>query len=350
MYLPRYHLLFNEPSLHNSSRVLKKAGNQHHKPHIIFNMSNPIDDRLLALTAIVTIAFQFTFFVITYALRFDKVTDFAGSTNFILLAILTLTLGSGYNPRQIVITSCVLVWGVRLCAFLLYRIILWGEDRRFDDKRNNLPRLAAFWILQAVWAWTVSLPTTIINSKTSSKGLNALDYVGWAIFAFGFVLEATADQQKLFFKRSPESKGRWTDVGVWSWSRHPNFFGEMLVWWGLYLSAINDLEGGEHAAVVSPIFITLLLMFISGIPLLEKSADGKHGGKEEYVTYKKRTSVLILFPPGLYEKLPETVKKTLLLDFALYNPGPAAEEDAELGNGAATETTELVSPTREAAR
>lgn len=305
-------------------------------------MTNPLDERLLALTAIVTVSFQFAFFLITYLLRFDKVTDFAGTTNFLLLAILTLTVGAAYTPRQIVITTCVLLWGTRLCAFLLYRIILWGEDRRFDDKRQNIAKLAAFWSLQAVWVWTVSLPVTIVNSKPGTHSLSALDYVGWTLFALAAILEATADQQKLRFKQSEASRGRWTDVGVWAYSRHPNFFGEILVWWGLYLSALNDLEGAEHAAVVGPIFITLLLMFVSGIPLLEQSADAKHGQKEEYVAYKKRTSVLVLFPPAVYEKLPEGVKKTVLLDFKLYNPGPPSEEDRNLADPKVTESTLLV--------
>lgn len=304
-------------------------------------MADVLDERLLALTAIVTAGFQFFFFLITYALRFDKVTDFAGTTNFLLLTVITLTVGGNYSARQIVISACVFVWGVRLCAFLLYRIILWGEDRRFDDKRNNLRNLIAFWVLQAIWVWTVSLPVTIVNSKSANRSLVALDYVGWGIFAFGAVLEAIADQQKLIYKKKPESRGRWTDVGVWSWSRHPNFFGEMIVWWGLYLSAVNDFEGGEHAAVVGPIFITLLLMFISGIPILEKSADERHGRKEGYIEYKKRTSVLVLFPPFLYEKLPEAVKKTVLFDFPLYNPGPPAEDKAAVSPGP-TEETRLV--------
>lgn len=305
-------------------------------------MSHPLDERLMALTAIITVAFQFSFFLISYALRFDKVTDFAGTTNFLLLAIVTLTVGAGYTPRQIVITTCVMVWGTRLCAFLLYRIILWGEDRRFDDKRENLANLVVFWCLQAVWVWTVSLPVTIVNSKRETASLSALDYVGWTVFAFGAILEATADQQKLWFKQSEASRGRWTDIGVWAYSRHPNFFGEMIIWWGLYISALNDLDGGEHAAVAGPIFITLLLMFVSGIPLLEKSADGKHGHKEEYVAYKKRTSVLILFPPSLYEKVPEAIKKTVLLDFKIYNPGPRSEQDKNVPDPKATESTSLV--------
>lgn len=282
---------------------------------------NILDDRLLALTAIITVAFQFTFFLLTYLLRFDKLTDFAGSTNFILLAITTLTVGGTYSVRQIVLTTCVFVWGARLCAFLLYRIILWGEDRRFDAQRNNIVKLAIFWTLQAIWAWTVSLPVTIINSKSSSKPLQANDYVGWLIFAFGAILETIADHQKLNFKRKPESQGKWTDCGVWKWSRHPNFFAEIMVWLGIFVSSVTDLEGGEFGAVMSPIFITILLLFVSGIPILEKSWDQRYGKKEGYAEWKQATSVLIPIPPMLYTKIPKSLKSTLFLDFKIYNPG-----------------------------
>lgn len=299
-------------------------------------MANPLDSRLLALTAVVTVGYQLVFFIITYLAKFDKLTDFAGSTNFVLLAIVTLTVGGAYEGRQIVTSVCVIIWGTRLCSFLLYRIILWGEDRRFDDKRENILKLAGFWVFQAVWVWTVSLTVTIINSKSGDDitAPSALAYVGWAIFACGFVLEATADQQKLIYKRKPESDGRWTDVGVWSWSRHPNFFGEMVIWWGLYLASVNDLKGAEHAAVASPIFITLLLLFVSGLPILEKSADRRYGRKDGYFEYKRRTSVLIPIPPSLYVHIPAFLKSTILLDFKIYNPGPPSEgSDRNSANG-----------------
>lgn len=309
--------------------------------HVVLT-SNPLDNRQLLLTAIITIVFQFLFFLITYTLRIDKVTDFAGTTNFILLAIVTLTVGGNYHARQIVTSTCVLLWGVRLCVFLLYRILQWGEDRRFDDKRDNIVRLAFFWIFQAVWAWTVSLPVTILNSKEENSSLNGVDYLAWCLFGLGLILEATADQQKLLYKNTPQSRGRWTDVGVWAWSRHPNYFGEMLLWVGVYLGCVSDLRGAEHAAVISPIFIILLLLFVSGIPLLEVSMDKRYGKREDYVTYKKCTSVLIPFPPALYVQLPSFIKKTVLLDFKMYNPGPPTEEDAQIQNISPTNETQLL--------
>ncbi|XP_058754385.1 uncharacterized protein LOC131627562 [Vicia villosa] len=119
-----------------------------------------IDSHFLALTAIITIVYQLLFFIVIALLKFDKVTDFAGSTNFVIVAVLTLVLKGSWHFRQIILTLFVVLWGLRLGFFLLLRILQWGEDRRFDEMRSNLGRLAVFWIFQAVWVWAVSLPVS----------------------------------------------------------------------------------------------------------------------------------------------------------------------------------------------
>lgn len=295
-----------------------------------------LDSRLLAVTALVTLGYQFAFGTVAYIFKFDKVTDFAGGTNFFVLAVLTFVLGTaggGNGPyaRQVVLTVLVCLWSLRLGLFLLYRILQWGEDQRFDDKRDKLARVLIFWSLQALWVWTVSLPLTILNASRVNKPLGALDYVGWVLFVCGLLLETAADFQKLAFKNNlPEDgKGRWTDVGVWKWTRHPNYFGEMLLWTAALISACRVFEGADWIAVLSPIFIILLLLFVSGIPMLEERADKKHAKKEEYRTYKKRTSVLFPIPNALYAPLPDAVKRTILLDFPLYNPMYKAVAKAE---------------------
>jgi steroid 5-alpha reductase family enzyme len=238
-------------------------------------MGTVLDSHFLALTAIVTVIYQFIFFVITALFKFDQVTDFAGSTNFVILAVLTLVLKASWHFRQIVLTLLVVVWGLRLGIFLLMRILQWGEDRRFDEQRGNIVRLIIFWTLQAVWVWTVSLPLTLVNASDGGGSLKPADVIGWTMWVFGFLIEAAADQQKLSFKNSPENRGKWCDVGVWKYSRHPNYFGEMLLWWGIFVAASPVLEGAEYLVIFGPLFLTLLLLFVSGIPLLEASADKK---------------------------------------------------------------------------
>ncbi|XP_058227510.1 uncharacterized protein LOC131335962 isoform X2 [Rhododendron vialii] len=282
-------------------------------------MGTVIDSHFLALTAIVTVGYQFFFFIITALLKFDKVTDFAGSTNFVILAVLTLVLKGSWHFRQVVLTLLVVVWGLRLGLFLLMRILQWGEDRRFDEMRASLGKLAMFWAFQAVWVWTVSLPVTIVNASDRDPSLQAGDIIGWIIWSIGISVEATADQQKLTFKNSPDNRGKWCSVGLWKYSRHPNYFGEIFLWWGIFLASTPVLNGAEWLVVLGPLFLTLLLLFVSGIPLLEESADKKFGNVPAYRAYKSTTSPLIPLPPVIYGSLPSWFKKAFLLEFPFYS-------------------------------
>lgn len=289
-------------------------------------MGTVIDSHFLALTAIVTVGYQFLFFVVAALLKFDKITDFAGSTNFVILAVLTLVLKGTWHFRQVVLSLLVIVWGLRLGLFLLMRILQWGEDRRFDQMRSNLGKLAIFWIFQAVWVWTVSLPVTIVNASDRNPSLHAVDIIGWIMWSLGAVVEATSDQQKLAFKNAPENRGKWCAVGLWKYSRHPNYFGEILLWWGVFVASTPVLEGAEWLVIFGPIFLTLLLLFLSGIPLLEESADKKFGNVATYRHYKKVTSPLVLLPPALYGHLPQWFKASFLFEFPLYSRNLPTEE------------------------
>ncbi|CAL9773347.1 unnamed protein product [Musa acuminata subsp. burmannicoides] len=282
-------------------------------------MGTVLDSHFLALTAIVTVGYQFLFFVVTALLKFDKVTDFAGSTNFVILAILTLVVKGSWHFRQIVLTILVALWGLRLGVFLLMRILQWGEDRRFDEMRNNLGKLAVFWIFQAVWVWTVSLPLTIVNASDRNPSIKPQDIIGWIMWSIGISIEATADQQKLLFKNSPANKGKWCNAGLWKYSRHPNYFGEIFLWWGIFVASTSVLEGAEWLVVLGPIFLTLLLLFVSGIPLLEESADKRFGSMAEYRIYKNITSPLVPLPPAVYGRLPAWFKVAFLFEFPLYS-------------------------------
>ncbi|ERN00609.1 hypothetical protein AMTRI_Chr04g247720 [Amborella trichopoda] len=169
----------------------------------------------------------------------------------------------------------------------------WGEDRRFDEIRSNLGRLTVFWILQAFWVWTVSLPVTIVNASNRRPCPTAADAIGCLLWFAGITAEAIADRQKLYFKNSPDNRGKWCDIGLWKFSRHPNYFGEILLWWGIYVISVPVIDGAENLVVVGPIFLTFLLLFFSGIPLLEDSADKRFGSIEEYRQYKRITRPLI---------------------------------------------------------
>ncbi|XP_071824415.1 uncharacterized protein [Apostichopus japonicus] len=299
-----------------------------------------IDTNNYALCAIITVAMQFTFFVIAATCQFDKVTDFAGGTNFVVLALFTFFMAQTYATRQIVATALVVLWGIRLSGYLLYRIIKIGKDDRFDGRRESIIQFAIFWLFQACWVYTVSLSLININAEKygDDNSFGALDIVGTVLFCFGLLIETIADFQKFAFRNNPDNKGKFCDVGVWKWSRHPNYFGEIVLWWGMFVISTSILEGAGWTAILSPIFITGILIFGSGIPMLEKGSDGRYGELESYRVYKNQTSPLIMLPPALYGCLPNIAKCFLFCEFPFYNHlDKGSEKEPE-----ATETSGIV--------
>lgn len=165
----------------------------------------PGDQSFLLLTAIITIVYQLFFFFIAAFFKFDKVTDLAGGTNFIILALVTFFLGAFKNPGvpqgQLAMTVLVVVWGIRLSGFLFYRIMMIAEDHRFDDMRDDPLKFLYFWIFQMMWVWIVSLPLTVMNSfRYSTDPMNYVDIIGIIVACVGLIIESVSDRSKFNFK------------------------------------------------------------------------------------------------------------------------------------------------------
>ena len=186
------------------------------------------------------------------------------------------------------------IWAARLGTFLVLRIRRTRVDHRFDGMRENPVRFASFWALQAVSVALILLPVTSTLAGPEGLGPRLPRILGVLVWAAGFGIESVADAQKSAFKRSG---GGFIATGLWSWSRHPNYFGEALLWWGLFLYSVPSLKGWAWISLIGPVFITFLLLFVSGIPLLEKSADKRWGADPDYQAYKARTSIFIPLPP-----------------------------------------------------
>ncbi|KAK0203627.1 DUF1295-domain-containing protein [Desarmillaria ectypa] len=309
-----------------------------------------LDHYFLAITVLVTTAYQLSGFAIAWIFQFDKITDFTGGSNFFLLALLTLLMGNTYHVRNIVASIFVMIWAVRIAGFLLYRVLKAGSDTRFDDIRSHFFKFLGFWIGQIVWVWTVSLPLTVLNSPaisdTRRSGSNpafgtAYDIVGTILWVIGWVIETTADIQKFRYKNNKSNpKDKPVMIGLWKWSRHPPYFGEILCWWGIFILCLSPTASGtlpsyaksvQYAAIVSPLFTMLLLLFASGIPTAEKPQAKRfflmsHGPEVEspnqawnnYKAYLNETSILIPIPPAVYKPLPGWLKSSVLLDFPFY--------------------------------
>lgn len=238
---------------------------------------------------------QWTLWVLASLCHTEKFYDLAGSTTFILLAYLNYQWNSTGHPRQAIQTSCIFIWALRLGLFLITRILKAGKDRRFDKIRSNPARFFFAWTIQGVWVLVTLLPSLLAVSSPRQRALAARDYMGWGVWAMGFVIEVVADYQKTAFRNDPANKDKFISTGLWSLSRHPNYFGEILLWFGLYVSASSTFSTWEYLTILCPLLDYLLITRFSGIPMLESYGRKKWGTSPQYQAYVKNTPPLVPF-------------------------------------------------------
>ena len=236
------------------------------------------------------------FFTIAAIRKTDVVTDLSYSLSFAVLA-LALPFAGARKPVQLVASLLVLIWALRLGGYLFGRILRIKVDHRFDGIREKPLRFARFWLLQAISVAVIMLPVSYLLGRGGARGFSPWAIAGTAVWLVGLVIEAVSDAQKSAFKAKADGRERFISSGLWRYSRHPNYFGEMLVWWGLFAYAVPFLDGAAFAVAIGPVFLTLLLLFVSGIPLLERSAEAKYGADPAYREYRRRTSILVPLPP-----------------------------------------------------
>lgn len=237
-------------------------------------------------------------FIPAYIRHTEKFFDLTGGITFISVVAVAVALSPALDARSLLLSGIVAVWAIRLSSFLFMRIRAAGEDRRFREIKKSFARFLLTWTIQGLWV-TLSLAAALAAITSEFRlelGLFAL--IGFLVWAFGFGFEVTADRQKSQFKARSENAGKFINTGLWSWSRHPNYFGEIVLWIGVALIAFPVLRGWQLITLISPVFITLLLTRISGVPMLEARADEKWGGQEDYESYKANTPVLIPKPPS----------------------------------------------------
>jgi len=251
------------------------------------------------LSFLIAIGINLGFFAFAAILKTDKFTDFTYGLSFIILALVLLINNGTFFGFQIILAIMVSLWGIRLVSYLLVRILKIKKDSRFDGIRENFFSFLKFWLLQGFSVWAIMLPSIFLFTQKDMFSFNSTMYLGVAIWIIGLLIESIADQQKFVFKNNPKNEGLWIETGIWKYSRHPNYFGEMLTWWGIFVYAIPQLSGLSWLTIVGPLFITSLLLFVSGIPLLEKKYNEKYKNNQKYQEYKKRTSLLIPLPNKL---------------------------------------------------
>ena len=249
------------------------------------------------LLTIIAFGVNVAAFVPSFLLRTEHYYDLVGSMTYIGTAILALVLSDGLDRRSVIIGVLVLIWAGRLGSFLFRRVKRVGKDGRFDKIKQSFPRFLTMWVVQGLWVTATASAAYAAITSGSKQSFGVLGIIGLAIWVAGFTIEVIADRQKTAFKKDAANNGKFINTGLWAWSRHPNYFGEITLWTGMALIALPALQGWQYATLISPLFVYFLLTRISGVTMLERRSDKKWGGEADYETYKATTPVLVPQPP-----------------------------------------------------
>lgn len=234
--------------------------------------------------------------IISLPLRNASIVDPFWGTGFVAVAWLTYGLTSAESWRSFCLLALITIWGLRLSLYLLRRNLGHGEDRRYAAMRDaNGPNfwwisLLTVFLLQAVILWVISFPVQVSLVIDDQSPFGLIDMLGLTVWCVGLVFEAVGDWQLAQFRANPENAQRVLDRGLWRYTRHPNYFGDCCIWWGLYLIAS---AGGAGWTIFSPLLMTLLLMKVSGVTLLEQTLPTR---RPEYAAYQARTSPFFPWP------------------------------------------------------
>ena len=250
---------------------------------------------LFAVAVIAAFAIQIIAFIPAAILKTERFFDLTGSLTFFAISLGLVLLSPMPDARSWLLAAMIMLWAARLGTFLALRVRKAGSDGRFDEIKSSPVRFLQVWIIQGLWVSLTSAAAWIaISTDVGARApLGWIAIVGMVIWVVGLNIEVVADTQKSAFRANPANKDEFIRTGLWSRSRHPNYFGEILVWVGVFVTAAPVLAGWQWIAVLSPAFVVLLLTRVSGIPLLEARADAKWGKRADYVAYRESTPVLI---------------------------------------------------------
>lgn len=252
---------------------------------------------VFAICAALAYLINWIVFVPSNAAQTEAYYDLTGSITYVSVVAAAVVLSDDLDARAWIAAILVAVWAGRLGSFLFRRVKRDGRDGRFDAIKTNPLRFFMTWTLQGLWVLFTAACALAIITAADRKELEWVGSVGIALWAVGFVIEVVADQQKSAFKRDPANEGRFITSGLWSWSRHPNYFGEITLWVGMAVLALPILSGWRWVMLISPVFVVVLLTRISGVPLLEARGAKRWGDDPDYRAYVERTSVLVPLPP-----------------------------------------------------
>jgi steroid 5-alpha reductase family enzyme len=252
---------------------------------------------VFALCGALSYVINWIVFVPSNAAKTEHYFDLTGSITYLTLTVVALLLSDDLDARAVIVAAMVVVWATRLGSFLFRRVRRDGRDGRFDRIKTDPLRFFMTWTLQGLWVLLTLACGLAIITSSRRESIEWVAIVGIVVWVAGFAIEVVADRQKSTFKRDPANAGRYITIGLWAWSRHPNYFGEITLWTGIAIIALPILDGWRWVTLISPVFVFLLLTRVSGIPLLEARGKKRWGDEEAYQAYTRDTPVLVPRPP-----------------------------------------------------
>jgi len=304
-----------------------------------------LDDRYFLINLILTVTMQMLGFVVSALCKSEQLFDFIGGLNFIACAVMTMVLKDSYDGRTVAIVTVVISSRLYLAGFLAFRVIKRKGDSRFDNVRDKVYKIFLAFLYQIVWVYTVSTPVIFIVGTGDKYGssLKASDYIGICIAALGAVTEAAADIQKYLFRSEPANKLRVCDSGLWKLSRHPNYLGEVMIWCGVFIGGIEIFRHDHvgYTTLVSPLFTSILLLTLSGIPTAEGAALKRfHTTTESAAIFKEHfdsTPPLLCCCCGFYRILPGWCKLICCCELPMYRYVDDFSSDDEVASSGSVE-------------
>ncbi len=251
---------------------------------------------LFAAAVLIAFLVQWIVFVPSFMARTERFFDLTGSLTFIGVTVVLAIVTPMMDARSWLLAAMVTLWAARLGSFLFTRVRRWGGDDRFDEIKQSFLRFAQVWTLQGLWVTMTAAAAWIAITSQHRVPFDALGVVGLLVWLFGLGFEVVADLQKSRFQADAANAGRFIDSGLWALSRHPNYFGEIVLWIGVAIVALPVFQGWQWVGLLSPLFVLALIAKVSGVPLLEAKADAKWGGQPDYEAYKAKTAVLVPRP------------------------------------------------------
>jgi len=263
---------------------------------IAISIANATGNSLVVEAVLIAFIIQWAAFIPAYVFQTEKFYDLTGTLTYLTVTWYTLYMSSekftNLNGASIAIVLFISLWAIRLGSFLFSRIHKDGEDKRFRTIKPSATQFFMTWTLQGLWVSLCSMCALTAISSESGVVVNAFYYLGVGLFVYGFYTEVKADNEKSKFRSVPENRDKFITTGLWAKSRHPNYFGEIVLWAAIAVISLPSLSGLQYITLISPIFTYVLLVHVSGVRMLEARGQKKWGHLEEYKAYQKSTPML----------------------------------------------------------